>query len=1360
MESENHGFLATVGETPEAESEGIVRYTCSIASDCMKAPDEQHVPWLDHFRDATCKVVRYPNTSAIPASIRSVFDVCMNKSGLSVALPNAITRSRKAHVERFHFIVKGSEWQKKKDGLHGQSVSTVNSQNSPLLPFHGGILPAPHPLHEGHLRILQEVDLQMPYSMQADQTAPPATSLSRAYLGSMPYYLLPGFAGLVVAGVLLPLLLLVFFFRNHKCCRKVCSCLCWIRPCFKLSKRHFNRLEHYDSSGSSTTASESQCRGGRRMLVPRRSCMGLRYLTLFLTTLIALACLGVGIYVIIDLHAQLSQLMCSTAQAASTIMNGQAFSSGVESSASESRRIPASYFSSFVASSPFLAAPSLAVADDLTQADQSLLPAAPGGVRTLSAVFLPPEELSEQHRGSDTRRSIRGRKPCTEPSSPPPPPSPGNPCLPCLAFVSYAGTDMGRTAARHLQEAHAEAADDAAEPKRTGFIGVVPALDYFESLLAALDKKRPDFLPNELRLGGTLATRIKKKVVNVKKDLRTLQEVGEHSGMRHARCTRPDACSLKFLGCADMLFNPLNSGTTVKRVQRSSEAPSQQPSYHLSLVAGGSASLLSSWETLGNLLPEGLTMITSASEQLAGEIEDVLARTGTFVSAEQLQQAKVAVYETLAQAHSALEPLPRISEPLFWALLVAFSLLASLLLLASMYLCCMCCCKKQDLVDKKAMSCGCSLLMIVIAAAALVASGVFLASTALLTDGCIYTGEFVKGEEDIDDLLRYFWPEQGGVEVSAGDASKASSLMAQVLAACFLPSKERNLVTVLGMNELVSAGKEMEKMSSWAMQSEARAARLLSLELQDAAAELQLLEDTYWLFLLDPVALEEEALEDRLFTYREILCSGLQDKQRTVKLSYLGVGSPVAVAAGPSGAASSQASSSSSSWKAPVLLLQTEEWEPKAELAAVLHALDPDPGAAGRLSASLQQALGELQGSRDSRKAEAAFAKRLVDGALSEVVQLAKGKSEAQKMQILQSIVRLTGRASSEAQASKRRGGDDVSRDQQRERRRRQTRQRKKLRELLLDQCMMQGSPGGASSSGEGGLVVYGMEDVEELVAPFVLASLHGGDTRESESRESGLTIDAFFDADSPLVAKLAAEKGSAEEQRRFTNAVWWAAVKESLREEAARSFACPEEVASPEAPIQWTSCNFQEVQEATHKLLRKLHAQLEALWAELRPFFESRSRVFRLAGVDYATAANNLDCHIVRSEAQPVAELMCEKVRPAGANMAFVLLLLSGAALLLLPVFYCLWRAGVENTWIQRDARKGVMAAHRRPSSPREDFNSPTIISAPTPSSGNTAAAAAVAAAAAATAAAASGLTQQPSIQQRPQVDREIQFS
>lgn len=58
--------------------------------------------------------------------------------------------------------------------------------------------------------------------------------------------------------------------------------------------------------------------------------------------------------------------------------------------------------------------------------------------------------------------------------------------------------------------------------------------------------------------------------------------------------------------------------------------------------------------------------------------------------------------------------------------------------------------------------------------------------------------------------------------------------------------------------DLVDTGLKIRELGSAALHGESTAARLLSLQLLDAAKELQLVEETHWLFLLDPLALEEE----------------------------------------------------------------------------------------------------------------------------------------------------------------------------------------------------------------------------------------------------------------------------------------------------------------------------------------------------------------------------------------------------------------------------------------------------------------------------------------------------------------------
>lgn len=95
-------------------------------------------------------------------------------------------------------------------------------------------------------------------------------------------------------------------------------------------------------------------------------------------------------------------------------------------------------------------------------------------------------------------------------------------------------------------------------------------------------------------------------------------------------------------------------------------AAAREAAYHAALVSAGAPSLLSSWDTLVYLLPQGLTTISEASDKLAGEIEGSLQQTGNLPAVEDLRAAKAALAETLVTAHGVLDPLPRLSGPVFW----------------------------------------------------------------------------------------------------------------------------------------------------------------------------------------------------------------------------------------------------------------------------------------------------------------------------------------------------------------------------------------------------------------------------------------------------------------------------------------------------------------------------------------------------------------------------------------------------------------------------------------------------------------------------------------------------------------------
>ncbi|KAL8454805.1 hypothetical protein Emed_000056 [Eimeria media] len=1228
MEKQHDGFLSAIDERSMAIFKGRRTSDCPLDPIFNKGTQ---TTWLDNYRDEACRVARYPDSSFIPGAVRTAINVCVNKSGLSSALPDAIVKERQNYVDRLHTAVQASAVQTKPLSNRPSEPTPIEGQTLASFPLYDDAWVG-SPTYNPSGRYLQQLSSPAPQIyLPGYADGPDVTPSRRAYLESMPYNLLPIFVGFVVFLVLIPIFLLLVCFRNRNCCR---SCWCCLRAFFKPVKRRMGPLQRWDSLGSSSTASESSRGDRNRKLVPRRSCIGLRYVVLFVAIVAVAGALSLGIYALVELHGFLSQLSCSTGQAASTIINGQTFTTPP---VSPRRHNTASSFTApFSPRSPFDPESQPTTATQSPPSSAASVPSVPRGatdVHWLSALKLPSHSMVPRLLQSDHSAS---------------PPS-----------------------------------DEEALPKRTGFLGFAPALDYFQDLLLALDPKREESLPKTLRQAGVMASRITKLITETKQNVKKLQK---------------------------LIKNPANSGGSVLVDRGGDGRPEEELTYHASLVAAGSSSLLTSWDTLLFLLPQGLAAIAEASDSLAEQIESSLEDADELPPVDQLQSTRRRLTDSLAAAQDVLEPIPKLSEPLFWGTIVTFAVMGSLLLLASLYLCCLCCCKKEALVDRRGSSCGCSFVLLVVAALSLVLSGALLIATTAVTDGCLYTRSYVQTAGDIDNLLNYFnWGTEKRASPRPQPPGSPSSATARVLEACLLPNKERDLVKVFGLEELIAGGEKMRQLGSVVMRSEAASAVLLSAEFQEAAKELQLIEEAYWVFLLDPLLLEEEDLTERMYTYREVLCSGLQDKQRSLKASYISKKPPPAPPAAPAaaggGAASEGGRSSRVSSGEPVLL-QAEDWQPLDELDAMLKDLTPTPEAAERLSLSVQQALEEVRNTSSTRGEKA---KKLIGGVLSEVMQLAAGKTDAERAELLKAVVRLAGKINAEYEAD---ASASSERSEAVKRKRRQRRRRALLLSLLQETCMQAEQPTAGSrpphaDAEERRLVVFGMEDVEERVAPFSLASL-----RSSSSNNSGedqLRIDASFDPGAPHVFELAAEKGAPDEQRRFVNAVWWAVKKEQLRASNASSFVCPDITTSDGS--RGSACNLEAMQEATHLLTRKLRAQ-------------------------------------------PLGDFICDKVRVSGANMALILLVVGCSALLLLPCFCCLWRAGVENKWRQRDAdastASGSRANSNPPTTPDWTPRSPPPLSGPQSQNHNAAAAAAVAVAAAATAAAASGLSQQQQQQEQ----------
>lgn len=180
--------------------------------------------------------------------------------------------------------------------------------------------------------------------------------------------------------------------------------------------------------------------------------------------------------------------------------------------------------------------------------------------------------------------------------------------------------------------------------------------------------------------------------------------------------------------------------------------------------------------------------------------------------------------------------------------------MGSIVLLAALYLCCMCCCNREGLTERSASSAGLTVMLMLIAApggapyllplsslgladsrslsarelllppnclwvfplstsiamraaacfcfliAALLLSGAMLIATTAITDGCLYTKNYVKDANDIDALMHYFSGDSAAVPSSdlriQGIPKTAA---ARVLEACLLPDKERDLKRVFGI---------------------------------------------------------------------------------------------------------------------------------------------------------------------------------------------------------------------------------------------------------------------------------------------------------------------------------------------------------------------------------------------------------------------------------------------------------------------------------------------------------------------------------------------------------------------------------
>lgn len=124
-------------------------------------------------------------------------------------------------MEKLHTIVHGSARQSVPSEGGWLGPPTVGDQGFASLPLHDSTSWGAPPTYTGRGRSLQQLDPPDVHASPTAETVVPGLAVSkRAYLQTMPYYLLPIFVGCIVAAVLLPMFLILFCLRNRKCSRR------------------------------------------------------------------------------------------------------------------------------------------------------------------------------------------------------------------------------------------------------------------------------------------------------------------------------------------------------------------------------------------------------------------------------------------------------------------------------------------------------------------------------------------------------------------------------------------------------------------------------------------------------------------------------------------------------------------------------------------------------------------------------------------------------------------------------------------------------------------------------------------------------------------------------------------------------------------------------------------------------------------------------------------------------------------------------------------------------------------------------------------------------------------------------------
>ena len=94
MEGHYRGFLATGDASSLDGPKDPAVSTCLLdasSEGCAKSPDGEHVAWLDDYRDQACRMVRYPDASAIPG-VGTLLALSAPVGSLLIPSPSVVRR--------------------------------------------------------------------------------------------------------------------------------------------------------------------------------------------------------------------------------------------------------------------------------------------------------------------------------------------------------------------------------------------------------------------------------------------------------------------------------------------------------------------------------------------------------------------------------------------------------------------------------------------------------------------------------------------------------------------------------------------------------------------------------------------------------------------------------------------------------------------------------------------------------------------------------------------------------------------------------------------------------------------------------------------------------------------------------------------------------------------------------------------------------------------------------------------------------------------------------------------------------------------------------------------------------------------